>query len=80
MAPALKELKRLGHRVDPVVAKRYVHGDSSVRWKTREGGAPREGAHWKHGPGAGRGAGSRRGPLLVRKFFLKDVWMRDFRG
>ena len=79
LAAALKELKREGYAVDPLQAKRHVHGKSSRRWSTLDGHAPREGVDWKHLAGRqGRGAGSGKGPLMVRKLFLKNVWHQNY--
>ncbi len=82
LASALKELERDGHNVDPSQAKRYISGRRSMRWSTSSGHAPAEGREWKHlvaaGRSKGRGAGSGEGPLMVKKSFLKSVWMQKF--
>ncbi len=82
LSSALQKLKELGKPVSANQAKRYVTPSSTLCWKRAGGAVPREGSEWRHlhaaGKSRGQGAGSGRGPLYVKKSFLKCVFLRQY--
>ena len=76
MTPVLKRLKELGHDCDSTQRKRFFQTSSTKCWKRAGDLAPRENREWRHAARLARGyaAGSGRGPLQVRKHFLKDIF------
>ena len=80
LAPALRNLR------DPPLSslhgKRYldpkVDGGSAC-WKRADGGWPRKSIDWKYSPGKrGGGNAGQGGPIVVRKAFLKSVYVMQY--